>query len=182
MMINSRRSKKTIASVVLICMLLMLPIRTFAWGTEGHRMVAAIATQYLNPATKDRVLELVRYEFKTNKAFYLFEKKENPNSILWLVQKPQQILQYSRRLYTINKCLDTNNLNTMMATLICDTFQQEFFSKLSLTTLIDGFNNAISALYGNNNVIQPLQRIASIAFLKEFTKKFWNYPKTPKNY
>jgi hypothetical protein len=100
------------------------------------------------------------------------EEKEHPNSILQLVRQPNQILRYSGRLDIINKCFDINKLNTMMTTLICDTFQQEFFSKLDLTTLVNCFNSAIGALYSNN--IQPLQRIASIAFLKEFAKKFWD--------
>ncbi|RIA84473.1 hypothetical protein C1645_742305 [Glomus cerebriforme] len=101
------------------------------------------------------------------------EEKEFSNSILQLIRQPQQILQNSRRLATINECFNINNLNNMMATLICDTFQQGFFSKLDLITLVDGFNSAINALYGND--IQPLQRIASIAFLKEFTNQFWKY-------
>ncbi|GBC08609.1 hypothetical protein RclHR1_08250006 [Rhizophagus clarus] len=101
------------------------------------------------------------------------EEKEHPNSILQLVRRPNQILQYSGRLDIINKCFDINKLNTMMTTLICDIFQQEFFSKLDLTILVNYFNSAIGALYGNN--VQPLQRIASIAFLKEFAKKFWDH-------
>ncbi|CAB5391981.1 unnamed protein product [Rhizophagus irregularis] len=99
------------------------------------------------------------------------EEKECPNSILHLIQQPKQILQHSERLATINECFNINNLNVLMAALICDTFQQEFFSKLDLVALVDGFNSAINALYGND--IQPLQRIASIAFLKEFTNQFW---------
>ncbi|PKK80816.1 hypothetical protein RhiirC2_723487 [Rhizophagus irregularis] len=101
------------------------------------------------------------------------EEKECPNSILHLIQQPKQILQHSERLATINECFNINNLNVLMAALICDTFQQEFFSKLDLVALVDGFNSAINALYGND--IQPLQRIASIAFLKEFTNQFWKY-------
>ncbi|CAB4467000.1 unnamed protein product [Rhizophagus irregularis] len=100
------------------------------------------------------------------------EEKEHPNFILQLIRQPNQILGYSERLNIINRCFDINKLNTMMTTLTCDTFQQEFFSKLDLTTLVNCFNSAIGALYNNN--IQPLQRIASIALLKEFAKKFWD--------
>ncbi|CAB4391094.1 unnamed protein product [Rhizophagus irregularis] len=100
------------------------------------------------------------------------EEKEHPNFTLQLIRQPNQILGYSGRLNIINRCFDINKLNTMMATLTCDTFQQEFFSKLDLATLVNCFNSAIGALYSNN--IQPLQRIVSIALLKEFAKKFWD--------
>jgi hypothetical protein len=101
------------------------------------------------------------------------EEKEHPNFILQLFQRPKQILRYSERLDIINKCFDINKLNTKMTTLLCDTFQQEFFSKLDLITLVKYFDSAIGALYGND--IQPLQRITSIAFLKEFARKFCDY-------
>ncbi|CAB5396398.1 unnamed protein product [Rhizophagus irregularis] len=71
------------------------------------------------------------------------EEKEHPNFILQLIRQPNQILGYSERLNIINRCFDINKLNTMMTTL-----------------------TSIGALYNNN--IQPLQRIASIALLKEF--------------
>ena len=100
------------------------------------------------------------------------EEKEYPNSILQLVQESKHVLRYSERLSVINSCFNINSLNTMMATLVCDTFQ-EFFSNLGLITLVRGFNSAIGGLYGND--VQPLRRIASIAFLKEFAKKLWNY-------
>jgi S1/P1 Nuclease len=75
------RAKKSITALLAVCLMLMMPASAAAWGTAGHRMVARIATQYVNPLTKDRLLELIRYDFKVNKDYYLAQQKagENPN-------------------------------------------------------------------------------------------------------
>jgi hypothetical protein len=78
---NSSQAKKTITSLLLLSMIAMWPVRAAAWGTEGHRMVAAIATRYLNQTAQNRVLELIRYEFKVNRDYYLHQQKENPKSL-----------------------------------------------------------------------------------------------------
>jgi hypothetical protein len=39
-----------------LCVLLVMPIKTFAWGKKGHALVAEVAFNYLNKSTKKIVL------------------------------------------------------------------------------------------------------------------------------
>jgi hypothetical protein len=46
----------------------LVPARAFAWGSEGHRIVAEIAEQHLEPATAKRVRDLLFVENSTSLA------------------------------------------------------------------------------------------------------------------
>ena len=48
-----------------LILLLTAPAQAFAWGREGHIIVAEIAEQYLEPATARQVRELLRIENDT---------------------------------------------------------------------------------------------------------------------
>lgn len=72
-------AKKAVTVGLTACLLVLLPASASAWGTEGHRIVARIATQYLSSSTKDRLLELIRYEFSMNKGYYLTQHQEGEN-------------------------------------------------------------------------------------------------------
>src|ERR1700731_4481412 len=53
---------------LLLLLVLGLPARALAWGSEGHRIVAEIAEQYLEPATARQVRELLAIENATTLA------------------------------------------------------------------------------------------------------------------
>lgn len=57
---------KTILAALLV--LLSLPATALAWGSEGHRVTAEIAEQYLQPATARQVRELLAIENATTLA------------------------------------------------------------------------------------------------------------------
>jgi S1/P1 Nuclease len=96
------QARKSFTALLGMCLIAMQPTSVAAWGTAGHRMVARLATQYLNPITKDRLLELIRYEFKTNKAYYLDQQKtsDNPNQSkcvdLFLINDKTQLTDSER--------------------------------------------------------------------------------------
>jgi hypothetical protein len=54
-------------AIVLIVAFLM-PTRAFAWGSEGHRIIAEIAEQHLEPDTAKRVRDLLAIENNTSLA------------------------------------------------------------------------------------------------------------------
>jgi hypothetical protein len=64
--VKRRASPKTF--VCLLALLLLLPDRALAWGSEGHHIIADIAEQYLQPATAQRVHELLALENVTTLA------------------------------------------------------------------------------------------------------------------
>jgi nuclease S1 len=58
--------RKLLAAVALF--LVLLPSQSYAWGREGHRIVAEIAEQYLEPATARQIRELLRLDNATTLA------------------------------------------------------------------------------------------------------------------
>jgi hypothetical protein len=60
------RAMKAITAALLVVIDLTGP--ALAWGSEGHRIVAEIAEQYLEPATARRVRELLAIENATTLA------------------------------------------------------------------------------------------------------------------
>src|SRR5207248_2822659 len=77
-------------------------------------------------------------------------------------------LGQSSRLNTINQCF--KDLDTNMATLCCDVIEQAFFMDCELDDL--DFGDALGVLRRQGT--QPLQKIAAIALLKEFVRRFWD--------
>src|ERR1700731_3171785 len=53
---------------LLLLLVLGLPARALAWGSEGHRIAAEIAEQYLEPAAARQVRELLAIENATTLA------------------------------------------------------------------------------------------------------------------
>ncbi|CAG8443124.1 10027_t:CDS:10 [Scutellospora calospora] len=100
------------------------------------------------------------------------EEEENNNVFFRLIQEPAEILKISQKLEVINSSLKTTDLNSGIAALCCDIIQLEFFWECKLNQLAPYFRQAAGALYSPG--VQPLQRIVSIAFLKEFVQKFWD--------
>jgi hypothetical protein len=48
--------------VVCICVLTILPLRSFCWGVTGHRVVAEIAQRHLTKHTKKELKKLIGFE------------------------------------------------------------------------------------------------------------------------
>jgi hypothetical protein len=59
---------RTLAARLGLLIVLGLPAPALAWGSEGHRIVAEIAEQYLEPATARQVRELLAIENTTTLA------------------------------------------------------------------------------------------------------------------
>jgi hypothetical protein len=53
---------------IFVLVAFVLPSRVFAWGTEGHRIVAEIAERYLEPETAKQVRDLLAIENETSLA------------------------------------------------------------------------------------------------------------------
>jgi hypothetical protein len=64
--VKRRSNPKTF--VCLLALLVLLPGRALAWGSEGHHIIADIAEQYLQPATAEQVHELLALEHVTTLA------------------------------------------------------------------------------------------------------------------
>ncbi|CAG8500146.1 9201_t:CDS:10 [Diversispora eburnea] len=73
----------------------------------------------------------------------------------------------------INDCLGNQGLDSRMAALCCDVIQKRFFAKATLENLSNYLRRACENIYGNCRF--PLLRLISIALLKEFVHKFWDY-------
>jgi hypothetical protein len=66
---DHHRHDKRVASLITGTLLtLACPVHAFAWGSEGHRIVAEIAEQYLEPATARQVRDLLAVENATTLA------------------------------------------------------------------------------------------------------------------
>jgi hypothetical protein len=101
---------------------------------------------------------------------FLKEDIENEDIFFTVITDFEDALIQSPRLKIINKCLE--NLDTNMATLCCDTIEQTFFMNEELENLGAYIGFALEALYKQS--IPSLQKITSIALLKEFVRRFWD--------
>ncbi|CAB4390800.1 unnamed protein product [Rhizophagus irregularis] len=101
---------------------------------------------------------------------FLKEDVEQEDVFFTLITNPAEALRRSARLNIINKCL--NDLDTNMATLCCDVIEQAFFMNDELKNLEPFFGHALEAMYVQGG--PALQKITSIAFLKEFVRRFWD--------
>ncbi|CAB4443921.1 unnamed protein product [Rhizophagus irregularis] len=99
---------------------------------------------------------------------FIDEIQQNDEIFFTLINSSKQVLQHSIRLNVINNCLNDNNLNTNTGELCCEIIQA-IFGKSELKKLISYFPNFIEDTTENS----ALQHITVIAFLKEFTVKFW---------
>jgi S1/P1 nuclease len=66
------RSRFTVTKYVLLCavVILVAPIHGSAWGDIGHRIVARIASRYLNPQARAAIVDLLRVDSKLNPSYY----------------------------------------------------------------------------------------------------------------
>ncbi|GBB91806.1 hypothetical protein RclHR1_01920010 [Rhizophagus clarus] len=109
---------------------------------------------------------------------FLKEDMENDNIFFTIIVDAKKALSQSVRLIIINNCL--KDLDTKMATLCCDVIEQTFFMNEELESLTPLFVPALEALL--NEGAPKLQKITSIAFLKEFVRRFWdNFLQEDKN-
>src|SRR4051794_1749299 len=77
---NIACARGVVAGVGMVCTVSVMPMRARAWGTEGHRIVARIAARYVNPATRDRLVELIQYDLKANLGYYQLQQREKSNA------------------------------------------------------------------------------------------------------
>ncbi|UZO21060.1 uncharacterized protein OCT59_013464 [Rhizophagus irregularis] len=101
---------------------------------------------------------------------FLKEDGENEDIFFIVITDFEEAIMQSPRLNIINKCL--GDLDTNMATLCCDTIEQTFFMNEELENLGAYIGPALEALYKKR--IPSLQKITSIALLKEFVRRFWD--------
>ncbi|CAB4443923.1 unnamed protein product [Rhizophagus irregularis] len=104
------------------------------------------------------------------------ENQQNEGIFFTLIKNPKQALQHSIRLNVINNCLSSKNLDTNIKEICCEMIQA-IFSEFELKELIFHFPNFIENITENS----ILQHITVIAFLKEFTVKFWKDYKQDEN-
>src|SRR5689334_16658823 len=81
-----------------------------------------------------------------------------------------EVLRMHSQSPAINRRLKMHDPNSQMVTLCCDIIQQKF-NKLNLQELSGLFRDASQAIRGTMS--EPLQRICSIALLKQFIQEFW---------
>lgn len=71
--------KRTMQKPVLLLLLaVLLPASSWAWGTIGHRTVAEVATQLVQPATKKRVNELLNGQSMASVSTWSDAVREKP--------------------------------------------------------------------------------------------------------
>ncbi|GBC14826.2 hypothetical protein GLOIN_2v432849 [Rhizophagus irregularis DAOM 181602=DAOM 197198] len=120
-----------------------------------------IFSQYSFKLMNDCIIEKI---FET-------EIQQNEQIFFMIIKNPEEALQLSIRLKTIND--NIKYINSNMAEFCCEIIQK-IFSKFKLNELLPYFKNSIDSLMKQENL--PLQQITSIAFLKEFINKYWkNY-------
>src|SRR6185369_11418738 len=106
----------------------------------------------------------------------IFLKEEagygNGNVFFDLLSIPHMVLNASPGLKIINDLLKAGDPDSPMAALSCDVIQKTFFTRRGLDGLHRHFPNAVEAL--STVVIEPLQRITTIAFFKEYVRTFWD--------
>ncbi|CAB4437490.1 unnamed protein product [Rhizophagus irregularis] len=101
---------------------------------------------------------------------FIKEDVENEDIFFTVLTDFEEAVRQSARLNLINKCL--GDLDTNMATLCCDTIEQTFFMNEKLENLAAFFGPALEILYKQGR--PSLQKITSIALLKEFVRRFWD--------
>ncbi|GBC14226.1 hypothetical protein GLOIN_2v1789429 [Rhizophagus irregularis DAOM 181602=DAOM 197198] len=108
---------------------------------------------------------------------FIKENVENEGIFFTILTDFEEAVRQSARLNLINKCL--GDLDTNMATLCCDTIEQSFFMNKKLENLAAFFGLALEALHKQGR--PSLQKITSVALLKEFVRRFWDsfLPKDP---
>ncbi|GBC06772.1 hypothetical protein RclHR1_07030002 [Rhizophagus clarus] len=104
---------------------------------------------------------------------FITEKQHNEQIFLILIKNPEVALQLSNRLMFINKNLNINDSESSIVELCCEIIQT-IFNEFDLKELFSYFKCSIETFKKQEDF--PLQKIASIALLKEFVFKFWyNY-------
>src|SRR5947208_14211935 len=73
---------RKLASVV--ALVLCIPVASWAWGTEGHRIVAEIAQSHLSPRARRQVLELMGSDDLASISTWADEiRNERPQTFGW---------------------------------------------------------------------------------------------------
>ncbi|CAG8520691.1 7447_t:CDS:2 [Acaulospora colombiana] len=107
---------------------------------------------------------------------FLDEDARCKNAFLNLIGIPHNVLSVARDLEIVNSLLKANDLNSPIAVLCCDIIQKTFF-RCELDELHNYFPYAVEALrllHHHTSVVEPLQCISAIAFLKEYIRTFFD--------
>ncbi|CAG8448575.1 852_t:CDS:2 [Dentiscutata erythropus] len=111
---------------------------------------------------------IIRYIFFTENEKY--QEEEHRNAFFDLIKTPQIVFESSLDLKIINDLLRENDLDSKIAALSCDIIQKTFFVDHKLDELHHNFSNAVNSL--SITIVEPLQIISAIAFLKEYVRTF----------
>ncbi|KAF0542090.1 e3 ubiquitin-protein ligase [Gigaspora margarita] len=107
-----------------------------------------------------------------------YQKERQQNLFFDLFRIPQIVLSLPD-LKVINDLLKGDELDSPIVALSCDIIQKTFFAHYELTELHHNFSNAVNSLC--TNIVEPLQYISAIAFLKEYVRAFCDVNKTTLN-
>lgn len=68
----SGRTRLNVTKHVLFCavVILVVPLQGFAWGDIGHRVIARIASRYLNQEARAAIVDLLKVDTKLNPNYY----------------------------------------------------------------------------------------------------------------
>ncbi|GES94841.1 hypothetical protein GLOIN_2v1778799 [Rhizophagus clarus] len=106
----------------------------------------------------------------------IIENQMKEGIFFTLIKNPKQTLRQSIRLNAINEFFEIKNFDKNMIEICCEIIQ-EIFHDFKLEKLIPCFKNSIE-IYKKDIIFQ---RMISIAFLKEFAFKLWDYCKKEEN-
>ncbi|KAF0536665.1 e3 ubiquitin-protein ligase [Gigaspora margarita] len=98
-----------------------------------------------------------------------YKKERHQNVFFDLFIIPQIVLSLPD-LKVINDLLKGDELDSPIVALSCDIIQKSFFAQYELTELHHNFSNAVNSLC--TTIVEPLQYISAIAFLKEYVRAF----------
>ncbi|GBC04618.1 hypothetical protein RclHR1_05780009 [Rhizophagus clarus] len=101
---------------------------------------------------------------------FITELQQNKQIFFTFIKNPEEALQLSIRLKTINdsfKNIDSYKIE------LCSEIIQTIFNEFELNELLFYFKYSIESIITQQEDLS-LQQITSIAFLKEFISKFWN--------
>ncbi|CAG8715965.1 14572_t:CDS:2, partial [Cetraspora pellucida] len=98
---------------------------------------------------------------------------ENDEIFFNLIDNPLEILEESERLQVIEGILSNKHPDSEITALCCDVIQTQIFSSYDFQKLSKYFLKATEILVTTDAKI--LQRISSIALLKAFVSKLWNF-------
>ncbi|CAG8735253.1 16784_t:CDS:10, partial [Gigaspora margarita] len=162
----------------------LLSFRKAVWSIMRSDMKNILSEQFVNEILAglkseelklarmsfiNRCLNITTLTFPIRQLFYKMLFVNEPFTI------PQIVLSLPD-LKVINDLLKGDELDSPIVALSCDIIQKTFFAHYELTELHHNFSNAVNSLC--TNIVEPLQYISAIAFLKEYVRAFCDVNKT----